>query len=64
MGKKDKTPKKADGDFTIESSNETPKLDTSEWPLLLKNYDSLNIRSAHYTPIASGSSPLKRELKK
>jgi H/ACA ribonucleoprotein complex subunit 4 len=63
MGK-DKSKKVADGDYTIASSNETPKLDTSTWPLLLKNYDSLNIRSAHYTPIPSGSSPLKRELKK
>lgn len=56
----------------------TPRLDTSNWPLLLKvralstiyqekltrkqNYDKLLVRSAHYTPIPSGSSPLKRDL--
>ncbi|RHY59814.1 hypothetical protein DYB30_012233, partial [Aphanomyces astaci] len=40
----------------------TPVLDTSKWPLLLKNYSSLNIRTGHYTPIASGSTPLKRNL--
>ncbi|RHY21706.1 hypothetical protein DYB32_009728, partial [Aphanomyces invadans] len=40
----------------------TPVLDTSKWPLLLKNYSSLNIRTGHYTPIPSGSTPLKRNL--
>ena len=38
----------------------TRRLDTSSWPLLLKNYDRLNIRTGHYTPIPSGHSPLKR----
>lgn len=32
------------------------------WPLLLKNYDQLHVRSAHYTPIPCGMSPLKRTL--
>jgi len=50
-------------DYTIQPSSETPKLDTSNWPLLLKNYDTLNIRTAHYTPIPNGCSPLKRPLK-
>lgn len=40
-----------------------PKLDTSKWPLLLKNYDKLNVRTGHYTPIPAGSTPLKRSLK-
>ncbi|KAI8070336.1 H/ACA ribonucleoprotein complex subunit 4 [Gongronella butleri] len=40
----------------------TPAIDTSNWPLLLKNYDQLNVRTGHYTPIPSGSSPLKRPL--
>jgi H/ACA ribonucleoprotein complex subunit 4 len=41
----------------------TPLLDASRWPLLLKNYDRLHVRTGHYTPIASGSTPLKRSLK-
>ena len=49
-------------DYTIQPSKVTPALDTSKWPLLLKNYDQLNIRSAHYTPIPLGMSPLKRSL--
>lgn len=49
-------------DYSIKPSAETPKIDTSKWPLLLKNYDSLHVRSAHYTPIPSGVSPLKRPL--
>ena len=40
-----------------------PTLNTSQWPLLLRNYDDLECRSAYYTPIPSGCSPLKRELK-
>ena len=47
----------------IAPSSSTPKLDTSNWPLLLKNYDRLNVRTSHYTPIAQGHSPLKRPLK-
>ena len=51
------------GDFAIPSLKSTPKLDTSKWPLLLKNYDKLHVRTGHYTPIPSGSTPLKRSLK-
>lgn len=29
----------ASEDFMIKPSSETPVLDTSKWPLLLKNYD-------------------------
>jgi len=52
-----------DGDFKVEPS-EAPakKLDTSDWPLLLKNFDKLNVRTNHYTPLPFGSSPLKRDL--
>lgn len=63
--------------FMIKPEAVTPRLDTSKyissadpfvltlvvrWPLLLKNYDQLHIRSSHYTPIPSGSSPLMRPL--
>ncbi len=37
-------------------------VDTSEWPLLLKNFSKLNVKSSHYTPIPSGSTPHKRAL--
>nr|CAG4634830.1 EOG090X07JL [Alona affinis] len=53
-----------DGDFVLESSDKpVPKLDCSQWPLLLKNFDKLNIRTNHYTPLPSGCSPLKRHMK-
>ncbi|VDI07237.1 Hypothetical predicted protein [Mytilus galloprovincialis] len=48
--------------FLLKPSDKVEKLDTSQWPLLLKNFDKLNIRTAHYTPIPSGSSPLKRPI--
>jgi len=51
-----------EGDFHIKPEKLTPQLDCSKWPLLLKNYDKLNIRTGHYTPIPSGSSPLKRTI--
>ncbi|XP_008232747.1 PREDICTED: H/ACA ribonucleoprotein complex subunit 4-like [Prunus mume] len=34
-------------------------MDTSQWPILLKNYDRLNVRTGHYTPLPSGYSSLK-----
>lgn len=40
----------------------TDLIDTSQWPLLLKNYDKLLVRSSHFTPIPTGVSPLKRDL--
>ena len=50
------------GEFTIQPQSTTPALDTSKWPLLLKNYDKMNVRTGHYTPIPSGFTPLKRPL--
>jgi H/ACA ribonucleoprotein complex subunit 4 len=51
-----------EGDYAIKSESAAPKLDTSQWPLLLKNYDKLLVRSSHFTPIPSGCSPLKRDI--
>ena len=34
------------GDFMIQPESTTPKIDTSKWPLLLKNYDQLHVRTA------------------
>ncbi|XP_077477287.1 H/ACA ribonucleoprotein complex subunit DKC1 isoform X2 [Stigmatopora argus] len=50
------------GDFLIQPDSEVRALNTSQWPLLLKNFDKLNVRTAHYTPIPSGSNPLKRNI--
>lgn len=52
----------ASGDYAIKSEDKQPVLDTSQWPLLLKNYDRLLVRSSHFTPIPSGCSPLKRDI--
>jgi len=46
----------------IQPEKSAPKINTSSWPLLLKNYDQLHVRTAHYTPIPTGMSPLKRTL--
>lgn len=50
------------GDFKIEPSEAVSKLDTAFWPLLLKNFDRLNVRTSHYTPLPFGASPLKRNI--
>ncbi|KAG9144557.1 hypothetical protein Leryth_010781 [Lithospermum erythrorhizon] len=46
----------------IKPQSFTPSIDTSQWPILLKNYANLNIRTGHYTPLPSGFSPLKRPI--
>ncbi|GLT63158.1 hypothetical protein SLA2020_357390 [Shorea laevis] len=55
-------PSVTDTDFLIKPQSFTPPIDTSQWPILLKNYDRLNVRTGHYTPLPSGYSPLKRPL--
>ncbi|GMH40474.1 hypothetical protein BSKO_08378 [Bryopsis sp. KO-2023] len=52
----------AAGEFLIKPTSEVPQLDTSNWPLLLKNYDKLLVRTGHYTPIPCGRTPLKRPI--
>ncbi|XP_029328882.1 H/ACA ribonucleoprotein complex subunit DKC1 [Mus caroli] len=49
-------------EFLIKPESKVAQLDASQWPLLLKNFDKLNVRTTHYTPIPCGSNPLKREI--
>ncbi|KAK6349675.1 centromere/microtubule-binding protein cbf5 [Orbilia brochopaga] len=58
VGKKDD-----EAEFAIKPENVAPTSDTSNWPLLLKNYDKLRVRTGHFTPIPVGCPPLKRDLK-
>jgi hypothetical protein len=52
-----------DEEYMIKPQNTVPTLNTSDWPLLLKNYDKMLVRSGHFTPIPNGSSPYKRDIK-
>ncbi|XP_023212404.1 H/ACA ribonucleoprotein complex subunit 4-like [Centruroides sculpturatus] len=52
----------AEGNFYIEPSSKEGQLNANQWPLLLKNFHKLNVRTNHYTPLPSGCSPLKREI--
>ena len=54
--------KKPAEDYTIKPENKEAKIDTSDWPLLLKNFDKLLVRSYKYTPINTGSSPTQSPL--
>uniref|UniRef100_K7G527 H/ACA ribonucleoprotein complex subunit DKC1 n=1 Tax=Pelodiscus sinensis TaxID=13735 RepID=K7G527_PELSI len=49
-------------EFFIKPESRVAQLDTSQWPLLLKNFDKLNVRTTHYTPLPSGCNPLKRDI--
>jgi len=46
----------------IQPQDNAPAIDTSKWPLLLKNYDRLHVRTGHYTPLPFGCSPLSRPI--
>ena len=49
-------------EFVLISEDVTHRPDTSKYPLLLKNYDALNVKTGHFTPLPNGSSPLSRGL--
>lgn len=53
----------AAAEHTILPEANPPPIDSSKWPLLLKNYATLNVRTGHYTPIPCGHSPLKRPIR-
>lgn len=43
-------------------SKTSDSTDTSSWPLLLRDFAKLNIKSSHYTPLENGSNPEKRSI--
>ena len=49
-------------EYVLLPNTASSTLDTSNWPLLLKNYDKLHVRTNHYTPLPAGYSPLARPL--
>eukprot|EP01071_Lankesteria_metandrocarpae_P003100 Lankesteria_metandrocarpae@DN2759_c0_g1_i1.p1 len=53
---------KHDVGHVIQPQKVSPPIDTSSWPLLLKNYDRLHVRTGHYTPLPHGCSPLNRPI--
>ncbi|GIQ89164.1 tRNA pseudouridine synthase B family protein [Kipferlia bialata] len=48
---------------SIPVGDKVVNLPTDEWPLLLKNYDKMLIRTSHYTPLPNGHSPLSRPIR-
>lgn len=65
MGKKKIGDIQYSNDFRIPAGDEadTELLDVEDWPLLLKNYTKLNVRSNHFTLSEEGWSPLRRPIK-
>ncbi|KAI3401057.1 hypothetical protein diail_768 [Diaporthe ilicicola] len=50
-------------EHVIKPQATTPAANTSDWPLLLKNYDKLLVRTGHFTPIPHGCKPHMRDIK-
>ncbi|CAK0806548.1 unnamed protein product [Prorocentrum cordatum] len=48
--------------LSIQPEEKSTPIDTSKWPLLLKNYGSMLVRTGHYTPLPFGCSPLSRTI--
>jgi len=49
-------------EYQIKPEKKTPAIDTSTWPLLLKNFDKLNVKTSHFTPLPCGYSPMNRPI--
>ncbi len=49
-------------EYVLKSEDVKQRPDSSKYPLLLKNYDTLNVKTGHFTPLSEGSSPLSRGL--
>ncbi|KAL3315512.1 H/ACA ribonucleoprotein complex subunit dkc1 [Cichlidogyrus casuarinus] len=58
MGKK----KSDNNSVVLESSDAPAVIDTSKWPLLLKNVHKMNVRDNHFEPQTCGFSPLSRPI--
>lgn len=48
---------------SIQPTDQTDLPDTSQWPLLLKNYGNLIVKNTDFTPFPCGYSPLRRPLR-
>ncbi|CAK0910423.1 unnamed protein product [Prorocentrum cordatum] len=48
--------------LSIQPEETSKPIDTSRWPLLLKNYGNMLVRTGHYTPLPFGCSPLSRAI--
>ncbi|KZF22669.1 centromere/microtubule binding protein cbf5 [Xylona heveae TC161] len=55
-------PANTEVDYSIKPEAITPTIDSASWPLLLKNYEKLLVRTGHFTPIPCGCTPYKRDL--
>ena len=50
------------GDKTLKPEDIPASSKSHDWPLLLKDYDDLNVKTGHFTIIPAGHSPLARPL--
>jgi H/ACA ribonucleoprotein complex subunit 4 len=49
-------------EYVIEQKAPKKATSTADWPLLLKDYDKLNIKTNHFTPLSEGYSPISRPI--
>lgn len=48
--------------YKIIPDTKKPQIDTSDWPLLLKNISTLNTKTNHFTPCTNGYNPVNRPI--
>ena len=51
-----------DNNLSIVPDNKPAQMDTSNWPLLLKNVSKMNVRTNHFTPVSNGFNPVNRPI--
>lgn len=49
-------------EYVIKSKTEDRKNTTADWPLLLKDFDKLHVKTGHFTPLSEGFSPVARPI--
>ena len=48
--------------YVIETKAEKTQNKTADWPLLLKDYEKLHVKTGHFTPLPEGFSPIARPM--
>eukprot|EP01155_Anaeramoeba_flamelloides_P023462 Anaeramoba_flamelloidesa77_63.p1 GENE.a77_63~~a77_63.p1 ORF type:complete len:214 (+),score=48.28 a77_63:21-662(+) len=60
--KKSKKKSEKKPELYLKPTNVTPKLDTSDFPILLKGMEKMKIKTGSYNPLPNGYTPKKRPL--
>lgn len=54
----------SDGHVIKPEATKKTKNQSANWPLLLKDYENLHVKTGHFTPLSDGYSPVERPIEK